>query len=309
MPRAADATQPVTDRVPETVRTAAVYDPGPERLVLLGVAGPGAGLEFMLSRPVSILGRGPGASLVLQDPSASRRHLKLVLVADPVRPAHRLLLCQDLQSTNGLRVNGRKVKRKLLRGGEKILVGRTVFRFERRDSFDAAFYGRLQQLATTDALTGVGNRLALTQELERQDAERERYGRPYSVLLTDLDDFKDVNDHRSHAAGDQVLREVASIILANLRGSDRAFRYGGDEFVAILAETDGEGAAVVAERIRSGIESTTVRYAGEAIRVTASIGVAEASDDDILTRADRALYKAKRAGRNCVRRASGREKR
>jgi diguanylate cyclase (GGDEF)-like protein len=284
----------------ETIRTIVPYNPGPERLVLIGLDGPCAGVEFVLSRPASVLGRGPGASLVLRDDRASRRHCKLTVLPDPVRPTRRVVLLEDMQSTNGIRVNGRPVKRRVLHGGEKILVGKTVLRFERRDSFDVAFYGRLQQMATTDPLTGVGNRLSLSQELERQEAERVRYGRPFTVLLVDLDRFKQVNDKWGHAAGDQALREVSSCILSNLRDSDRAFRFGGEEFVAILTETRIAGATAVAERIRESVETTKVLHEGDSFRVSISIGVAEADSDDVLDQADHALYKAKRAGRNRV---------
>lgn len=286
---------------PDTIHTLVPYEPGPDRLVLVGLDGPGAGLEFALARPSSVLGRGPGASLVVQDSRASRRHCKITLLPDPVRPTRKLALLEDMRSTNGVRVNGRTVHRRILRGGEKILVGRTVFRFERRDSFDAAFYGRLQQMATTDPLTGVGNRFGMAQEMERQESERVRYDRPYTVLLVDLDHFKKVNDRWGHAAGDQVLREVAAAILSNLRDADRAFRYGGEEFVVILAETRLEGAAHFAERIREGVEAAEVRHEDEVIRSTVSIGVAEAGEGDVLDHADRALYRAKRSGRNRVR--------
>ena len=290
----------------DTIRAEVRYDPGLERLALVGLTGPGAGLEFLLSRTASILGRGPGASLVVPDEKASRRHLKLLLLADPVRPTRRVVMLQDLQSTNGVRVDGRQVKSRLLRGGEKILVGETVLRFERRDAFDAAFYGRMQQMATTDPLTGAGNRLALSQEMERQEAERERYKRPYSVLLVDLDHFKTVNDRFGHGVGDETLREVASVILRNLRNSDRIFRYGGEEFVAILPETGCDGAAYVAERVREGVEAASFRAGEKVVRMTVSIGVAEAGTGDVLVRADHALYAAKRRGRNRVRTASTR---
>lgn len=291
------------DDGPKTIRTRVPYEPGPERLVLVGLAGPGAGTEFVLSRPSSVLGRGPGASLVLSDLRASRRHLKITLLPDPVRPTRRVALIEDMRSTNGVRVNGRTVANKVLHGGEKVLVGRTVFRFERRDSFDAAFYGRLQQLATTDPLTGVGNRLAMAQEMERQESERIRYDRPYTLLVVDVDHFKRVNDRWGHATGDQVLRKVAGAVLANLRDSDRAFRYGGEEFVVILAETRLDGAVALAERIREGVEAAQIRYEEDVVRVTVSVGIAEASADDVLDHADRALYRAKRAGRNRVRAA------
>ena len=296
--------RPVLD-APPTIRGGAVsFEPGPERLVLVAVAGPAAGLEFPLERTTSTLGRGPGVTLELEDAQASRRHLKLVLLPDPARPSRRAVLVQDLQSTNGLRVDGRRVERKVLRGGEKLLVGQTVLRLERRDSFDAAYYARLQQMALSDPLTGLGNRLALDQELERQEAERVRYARRYSVLIVDLDHFKLVNDRHGHATGDRVLRQVAAVLLSILRDPDRAYRYGGEEFVAVLTETDREGARVVAERVREEVEALTFPQEPGAIpKLTVSAGVAQArerDEDGPLVRADRALYRAKRLGRNRV---------
>jgi diguanylate cyclase (GGDEF)-like protein len=280
------------------------FDSGAERFVLVGLAGPGAGLAFSLTRTTSTMGRGPGVTFELEDPQASRRHLKLVLLPDPVRPGRRAVFAQDLQSTNGLRVGGKAVQRKVLRGGERLLVGQTLFRLERRDSFDMAYYARLQEMALSDPLTGLGNRLALDQELERQEAERLRYARRYSLILIDLDHFKRINDQRGHAAGDRVLRQVAAVMLSLLRDPDRAYRYGGEEFVAVLTETTVDGARVVAERIRREVERLTFPQEPRPIpKVTVSIGVAQAFGEDeegALPRADRALYQAKRQGRNRV---------
>jgi diguanylate cyclase (GGDEF)-like protein len=302
-PRAADVVPEAEDPALTVRAPAAPYDPGPEHLVLVGLTGPGAGIEFTLTRTASTLGRGPGVTFEIEDPQASRRHLKLVLLPDPVRPARQALLVQDLQSTNGVRVEGRRIQQRVLRGGEKLMVGQTVLRFERRDSFDAAYHGRLQQMALTDPLTGLGNRLALDQELERQEGERIRYGRRFSLLVMDLDHFKAVNDKGGHAAGDRVLRHVATVLLSILRDPDHAYRFGGEEFVAVLTETDRDGARVVAQRLREEIEDLVFPPdLGKLPPVTASVGVAQADDSEegVLARADRALYEAKRSGRNRV---------
>ncbi|HEX9636532.1 MAG TPA: GGDEF domain-containing protein [Acidobacteriota bacterium] len=281
------------------------FDPGPQQLILVGLTGPGAGVELVLSRAVSILGRGNDATLVLKDAKISRRHLKVTVVPHPDHATDRTVLIQDLGSTNGVRVDGERIKERILRGGEKILIGNTVLRFERRDAFDAAYYDRLQQMALTDPLTGAGNRFAMAQELERQEAIRARYGRSYSLLLVDIDHFKAINDRIGHELGDRVLREVVSQILAQLREADRVFRYGGDEFLVVLVETDESGAALVAERIRASLESHVFSHRqGVPLRVSASIGVAEARDDKTMDYTDGALYQAKRGGRNCVRVAS-----
>ena len=282
----------------ETTKVSIDYDGGSERLVLLAIDGPAVGKEFALTRPSAILGRGRGASLILPDSAVSRLHVKLTLVPEPGRTGRLNVLLQDMKSTNGVRVNGTAVQRRVLRGGEKILVGKTILRLERRDSYDAAFYGRLQKMATTDPLTGVGNRLSLAQEMERQESEWIRYGRPFGLLLVDLDHFKRVNDRWGHAAGDQVLRGVAVTIASSLRGPDRAFRYGGEEFVVTLSETDRQGLLAVAERIRTAVAATPVRFRDHSFRLTVSIGGVAGGTEDPLSLADRALYQAKRAGRN-----------
>lgn len=283
-----------------TIKAAPEFEPGPERLFLVGLTGPDAGVEFPLNRPTMVLGRGPGASLVTNDSAASRRHLKIVLVPDPDQPQSYRVQIHDLQSTNGVYVNGERITKALLQNGDKVAVGKTMFRLEARDNFDAAFYQRLHQMATTDPLTGAGNRWALEQELERQESERARYNRSFSLIIVDIDRFKQVNQRCGHSGGDQALRTIAAVIHANLRDSDRVFRYGGDEFVALLAQTDAGGALRVAERIRAGVEALRFEHLDKVVPLTVSIGGAEGGHADLLERADRALFEAKSMGRNTV---------
>lgn len=274
---------------------------GPERLYLVGLTGPDAGVEFHLDRAAMVLGRGPGASLVVSDGAASRRHAQLLVVPDPAAHARRVVQVDDLESTNGLFVNGKRVSRATLQSGDKLAVGKTVFRLERRDDFDAAFYDRLRQMATTDALTGTGNRWSLAQELKRQESERQRYNRIFSIIIIDVDHFRRVNERCGHGGGDQALRAVAAVIAANLRDSDRLFRYGGDEFVVLLASTDAAGARRVAERIRGSVETLVFEHLAETVPLAVTIGGAEAGAPDVVDRADRALFLAKSEGRNRVR--------
>ncbi|HEV7784720.1 MAG TPA: GGDEF domain-containing protein, partial [Thermoanaerobaculia bacterium] len=142
-------------------------------------------------------------------------------------------------------------------------------------------------------------------ELER--ARRYRY--PLSVVLCDLDHFKEVNDTFGHLAGDAVLREGAAVLRRGLRSTDILGRYGGEEFLAVLPQVDLESARLAAERLRVGLESARVRLpTGSELRITASFGVASRDDlpgllttDLLVSLADRRLYEAKAAGRNCVR--------
>lgn len=161
---------------------------------------------------------------------------------------------------------------------------------------------QLEQLARSDALTGLGNRMAAA---ERLTAEYQRFHRsraPYSVLLLDTDHFKRVNDNHGHAVGDQVLQQIAAALQGAARTTDFAARYGGEEFLLLLPDTDAEGALVLAERVRAAVSAASNTVAG---MVTVSIGAATARDDDathetIVQRADEALYRAKANGRNRV---------
>lgn len=158
--------------------------------------------------------------------------------------------------------------------------------------------------AMTDALTGLLNRYGLQQVLPREHAEARRYRRPLSCLMIDLDDFKAINDTHGHPAGDVALKQVASILTEAVRGSDTACRYGGEEFLVLLPETNLDGAIALAEKIR---EATTARAFGDethTFNLTLSIGAATLTEtesgNDMIARADIALYQAKATGRNRV---------
>ncbi len=164
----------------------------------------------------------------------------------------------------------------------------------------------LEELARTDALTGLANRRHFMEALAREVERARRYGHSLSLVLIDLDRFKDVNDTHGHAAGDDVLRATAAILREVSRDVDVAARIGGEELVLLLPETRAAGARSVAERVRRRIEASSPRsQAGEAFRVTASLGVASyaggaETPEEILQACDAALYRAKGAGRNRV---------
>lgn len=164
----------------------------------------------------------------------------------------------------------------------------------------------LERLARTDPLTSLSNRRHFMEELETEVERSRRYARPLSIVLLDLDHFKQVNDTHGHAAGDDVLREAARALRSVCRDVDMAARLGGEELALLLPETDSEGARTVAERVRGTIQRTPhVSPTGEPFSVTASLGIATAVDatgngEALLQAADEALYRAKRAGRNRV---------
>lgn len=169
----------------------------------------------------------------------------------------------------------------------------------------AAELAALRRLAATDALTGLANRRTLEDALEREVARVSRTDGRVAVLVLDLDGLKDLNDAHGHEAGDQAIRSVANACHATLRVADLAARLGGDEFAVLLPDTDGPGAVAVAARLREAIEDTIV--AGQALRVSIGIACGEApveAADDLLAAADAAMYREKRARRDCAARVA-----
>jgi len=163
----------------------------------------------------------------------------------------------------------------------------------------------LKRLATIDALTSVYNRRYFLEQAEKEMARARRYTNPISVLMLDVDKFKQVNDTYGHAGGDAVLTKLTSICQAELREIDFMGRLGGEEFSVCLTETTLDGAALVAERLRKSVENTIICTDKAEINITVSIGVTEIIDGDqkfscALNRADQALYSAKETGRNKI---------
>lgn len=175
---------------------------------------------------------------------------------------------------------------------------------------NALDYQRLTQLSLQDALTGLGNRTALRSAVQRELLASLRYQHQLSLLMIDIDHFKKINDNYGHLKGDQIIVEVSQIILTGCRETDLGFRYGGEEFIVLLPNTDESGAQIIAERIRSHVEQLNISQADKDSTMTqaisVSIGVASLQHCPVNTAealvklADNALYCAKASGRNCV---------
>lgn len=167
----------------------------------------------------------------------------------------------------------------------------------------------LSEVSARDALTGLYNRWYVLEKIDSEINRSLRHGSPLSLLMIDLDHFKNVNDTYGHSAGDHVLRDVARMLKESCRVYDVPGRYGGEEFCVVLPDTTVHSTPVVAERIRHRLETTEMDLNGGSLTVTASIGIAglESNYGDpvlspgvLIERADRALYLAKNQGRNCV---------
>jgi diguanylate cyclase (GGDEF)-like protein len=165
-----------------------------------------------------------------------------------------------------------------------------------------AYLDICEEAAFTDHLTGLANRRRFERQLEREVGRVQRFERPFTLLMIDIDSFKNLNDSFGHDAGDEAIRRISKVLREGTRGIDLAARIGGEEFAVLLVETNKEGGSEVAERLRTAIKSLEIPKAGH---VTASFGVAECPGDaqtstDILKAADIALYQAKRNGRDRV---------
>ena len=166
-------------------------------------------------------------------------------------------------------------------------------------------YQEVEQLAITDSLTGVHTRRYLMERLDEEIQRASAKNIKLSFLMIDVDFFKNFNDQQGHLAGDQVLRSISSLIQENIREIDFAGRYGGEEFCVVLPDTDSDGGFFVAERIRKAIEETIIQAYDTPSRVTVSIGISCFSEDgksslELIDKADWALYRSKKRGRNCV---------
>ena len=166
---------------------------------------------------------------------------------------------------------------------------------------------QLEALAITDPLTGLANRRRLMSRLDEEVSRAQRYKTPLSVVMIDIDHFKQVNDTHGHAMGDAVLRNIGAMLKSCVRTTDLAARYGGEEFTLVLPHTDVPAALQVAENLRIRFSEIEHQLDGVTLRKTASMGIAARDGqgevpqaEDLLKYADEALYHAKQNGRNQV---------
>jgi diguanylate cyclase (GGDEF)-like protein len=268
-------------------------------LVQIYPTGPGMGLCHRFnSRPV-ILGRGEDCEIFVQDHSVSRRHVRVEPVGDGY-------VATDLGSTNGTFVNDRPAIGTPLSDGDSLRVGGCLFRYLAGGNVEADYHEELYRLAIIDALTGLHNNRYLLEYLEREATRSARHDRPLALILLDIDHFKAINDTLGHLAGDFALKELARRLRLEVRRDELLARYGGEEFAVVLSESSLEQAAEVAERFRRAVEAHTLSFDGKTFSLTISLGVAWSpggktlETQQLIRRADKRLYRAKREGRNRV---------
>jgi diguanylate cyclase (GGDEF)-like protein len=268
-------------------------------LVHIYPTGPDMGKRFALGEAQVVVGRDPDCDLCLNDSSVSRRHVRLL-------PGTGGYFVEDLQSTNGTYVNDEAVAMRLLKDGDYLRVGSSIFRFLTGGNVEADYHQVIYRLTIVDALTDVHNKRALVEFLDRELVRSCRHQRPLSLILFDIDKFKLINDSLGHLCGDHTLRDLAARLKATIRKDELFARYGGEEFAVVLPETDNEGAGQFGDRLRLLTEGEPFRFEDKVYPVTISVGVATTLGDADMTAqkliqiADEKLYQAKNAGRNRV---------
>jgi diguanylate cyclase (GGDEF)-like protein len=297
-----DDTTPDLDRVrAKTVVTSinriAEHAPTKEACLVV-IYGPDLGRKHNLESPSITLGRSNKCDIQIDQESVSRAHSKIVNAGRSVR-------IRDLGSTNGTYVNDELVEERTLADGDFIKIGRTIFKFLSGGNIERAYHEEIYRLTTVDGLTQIFNKRYFSEALAREIARATRYRRELSLVMFDLDHFKEVNDTHGHLAGDAVLKTLSLTVKAKIRTEDIFARYGGEEFAIILPEIDGHNAHQFAEKIRRIVETTEFRFESTKIPVTISMGVATLDPEEptpaaLIRRSDERLYEAKSAGRNCV---------
>ncbi len=265
------------------------------------LAGPSVGDVYRLGGKATMIGRAPDCEIRLGDDGISRRHAMLSRVGEDG------VILKDLNSTNGTFINDKKVDLVVLQDGDRFQLGHTtILKFSISDEFEESFQRRLFEAAVRDGLTGLHNRKHLDERLEAEFSFAKRHTTSLSIIMLDLDYFKDVNDAHGHQAGDEVLCKVAGVLQRVTRMEDVVARYGGEEFAVLARGITETQATMLAERIRTLVEELIVEWKDGHIQITLSGGVATfnpmsyESSDSLMSEADQALYRAKELGRNRI---------
>jgi diguanylate cyclase (GGDEF)-like protein len=271
-----------------------------DRGVLVRVDGPSNGQVFSLEAAELVIGRGAACDFRLADEGVSRRHALLLHTR-----GHYFI--QDLDSSNGTFLEGRRVKRAPLMEGDLLQFGpHASFRFCMMDSKQEQAMMRLYEETTVDALTRAYNRRFIDKRFDEELAYALRHQSELSVVMLDVDYFKSINDRHGHSSGDLVLRNIAEVITDQLRTEDILARYGGEEFLVLLRGIPQSGASSVAERVRQAVQNAQIKVGRVTLRVTVSAGVASLSScpsntkEDLIAQVDERLYRAKHQGRNQI---------
>jgi diguanylate cyclase (GGDEF)-like protein len=270
-------------------------------LVLIYTDGPDLGKRYDLQGTTISLGRDPASDICIDEETVSRRHAR-------IEKQNGQTFVVDLGSTNGTYLNDARIQPYApvaLAEGDRLKVGRSIFKYLAGNIIETLYYEEIHKMAIMDGLTGLFNKRYFMEGLDKEISRARRHHRALSIVIFDIDHFKDVNDTYGHLAGDHILKELSEVIKSRVRREELVARYGGEEIIVLMPETDVDGATDLAERIRARVEDHEFRFSNKSIHITISGGVASAEEADyeimpFIHMADERLYEAKNAGRNLV---------
>lgn len=274
----------------------------PPSVVLLVGPANSVGRQWPIEDTDRVIGRAPSSHIFVDERSMSKSHAKLVLSGGDVSLI-------DLESTNKTLVNGKAIEPLQpvrLKNNDQIKMGNVILKFLERGSIETVASAQTYDRSQTDGLTGIANRGALNARAVELFKRSILLGIPFSLIVFDIDRFKQINDKYGHPTGDHVIREIASVVRAKLiRENDFFARAGGEEFVLVMLGSPLATAKEVAERVRQTIQAHEFLFENQKIPVTVSAGVSANKDFDVgwemvYDRADKALYISKNSGRNKV---------
>lgn len=264
---------------------------------LVVVDGRRPGHRFALDRERLTIGRSPEADIVLADERTSRIHAVVTSHEGVIKVV-------DNGSRNGIYLDEVRVEEAELTPDSSLRIGRTVLRLDFKSAMELLREEELFRAATTDPLTRIANRRLFEEQAGVAMAHAGRTEAPLAAVLLDVDHFKAVNDSHGHPAGDAVLVALAEVLREQKRQDDLLCRYGGEEFLFLLQQTDPREALAFAERLRETVAQKAFVAEGTSLPVTVSVGVAIWTGGEdlhgLVLRADQALYLAKQGGRNRV---------
>jgi len=246
-----------------------------------------------------LIGREKICQIQLNDPSVSRQHAQIEF--SPLG-----FTITDLDSCNSIFINDIKIENHKLSSGDLIRIGHTIFKFLSSEHIEKQYHEEIYSMMISDGLTKIPNKRYFLEMLDREISRSQRHQRPLSLIIFDIDHFKQINDNHGHLTGDMILRDLCQRILPFIRKDETFARYGGEEFVILLPEINSEQAYSFSEKILSAINSDDFIVENISIPVTISIGIAQldlesiTSPNELITAADSKLYTAKNSGRNCV---------
>lgn len=272
---------------------------------LVIIYGENLGKRFEITSDKLLIGRDLTSDIMINSTSVSRKHVLIYKGNGTDYLAKEAFWIRDLKSTNGTYIGEQAITEQELANGDVIKVGSTIFKFILGNDLETEYFEEIYKLTIIDGLTDIFNKRYFLENIEKEVSRCQRYSRPLSLIMFDIDFFKKINDNYGHLTGDYILKKLSKVVKDKIRREEIFARYGGEEFAIVMPESELKPAYILAEKLRKLIEETRFLFEGHVIPVTVSMGVSSLNKKvttpfDLIAATDEKLYQAKGNGRNCV---------